>query len=457
MIASGLLLAVANIAIYAGIRSFLLGDLDAQLRTLATTELASAVDSGQGAHLHEFTVDPANPDFSEKFVQLIDAQGQLIMQSPRLGVTRPLVEGATLVAAFAGRAPLFPVDIGRPGRMIALRTAGADPYIVAVGIFTDRLEATLAWIWRLLVAVWFGTLLLTGAVGFALASRALAPIRRITSQAEAIAHGGLATRLDVPAMDDEIGRMTRLLNEMLDRLFGAIEANRRFAADASHELRSPLTGMLGEVDLALRRDRPAEEYRDVLVMAQARLHEMADLTDNLMLLVRAQERKTGVITEVAVAPLLERVAAACADASAEKRIAVDVDAKLDLIAYADERLLERVVDNLLRNALQYSGPGGHVTIVARLQERAGDWVTDELILTVRDTGPGIPREERERVFERFYRIDPSRSRRTGGAGLGLAISREIVQLFGGTIRVVDTVGPGATLEVRLPGGRVSHE
>lgn len=452
VVASGVLLAASNVAIYLGIRSFLEADLDAHIRTLAETELASAVDDGRGAHLHEIDA-PDNAVPPEKFVQLIDPQGRVILQSPNLGDSRPLLLPSILGDALAGRARVVRVDVsGRPGRMIALRTTGPDVYIVAVGLYTDRLQRTLEWTWWLQVSVLLATLLLTGAVGYAVASRSLAPIRRITAQAEAIAHAGLETRLDTPRVDDEIGRMTRLLNEMLDRLYGAIEANRRFAADASHELRGPLTGLLGEVDLALKRGRPVGEYVDVLTGVRARLREMADLTDNLMLLVRAQERRKGVVTEVALAPLVERVADA-ATAAVAKNVVVDRDVAPELVVYGDERLLERVLDNVIRNALQYSDPGGRVAVAARLQPRTGDWVADEILVTVRDHGPGIPPDERERVFQRFYRIDPSRSRRTGGAGLGLAISREIVQLFGGTIRIVapDADGAGTTVEIRLPG------
>lgn len=451
-IAFSLLLAVASVAIYVGIRAFLLADLDGDLRTLAATELASASDSPGGAHLHEFTPDPANPEYSLKFVQLIDAQGRLLMQSPGLRVTRPLLNGEQLVAAFAGRAPLVPVRVDdRPGRVIALRSNGADPYIIAVGLYTDRVDATLTSVRGLLVGVWVVALLVTGAIGHTLASRALKPIRRITARAAEITQGRFATRLDPPSGDDEIGRMTRLLNEMLDRLFHAIEANRRFAADASHELRSPLTAILGEVDVALKRGRTPEEYRETLTMVRERLQRIAALTDDLMMLVRAQEGKVGALVEVPLQAMLDRIADRARELATPRHIVIDVAVPTDLVVYGEERLLERVFENLVRNAVHYNVDDGSVRVAATLHPRSGDWVADEIAVTVSDTGPGIPQAERERVFERFYRIDPSRSRRTGGAGLGLAIAREIVTLYGGTVRVVDSPG-GATFEVRLPGG-----
>ncbi len=250
--------------------------------------------------------------------------------------------------------------------------------------------------------------------------------------------------------------MTRLLNRMLERLHGALEANRRFAADASHELRGPLTAMQGEVDVTLKRDRTPEEYREALARVRERLAVMGSLTEDLMLLVRAQEDRLPPVGEVRVAELLRRVAAHASGAAAAGHVTLAIDADPNLVVYGEPSLLERVFDNLVRNGIQYNHEHGSVSLTATVNPRAqssvGDWVSDEVVIDVRDSGSGIPPEERERVFERFYRLDSSRSRRTGGAGLGLAISREIVQLFKGTIRVGDGPGPGTTVEVRLPGG-----
>jgi two-component system OmpR family sensor kinase len=451
-IAFGLLLSAADFAIYRGVDRFLRADLDANLRTLAATELASSTDEPGGAHLHEFPDALAAP-YNEKFVQLIGADGQVLLQSPRLNARGPLLTAEQIKAAFAGRPGVVDVRTGeRRGRMVALRTAGPQAYLVAVGLYTTDLEATLDLVFRLLLGVWIGSMLLTGAIGHFLSSRALLPIRRITSRAAAIADGEFAVRLDAPAADDEIGRMTRLLNRMLDRLFGAIDANRRFASDASHELRSPLTAMLGELDVTLKRERSSDEYRETLTMVRDRLRQMATLTDDLMMLVRAQERKAGHVTDVRLRPMLDAVLATHADRAAAQGLTLSCDVDPSLVVYGDEAMLRRVFDNLVRNAVQYTTEG-NVRVDATLERRSGDWVTDMVVVTVRDTGPGIPAEERERVFERFYRLDPSRSRRTGGSGLGLAIAREIVHLFGGRIRVAEGDGPGAVLEVKLPGAR----
>ena len=199
--------------------------------------------------------------------------------------------------------------------MIGLVTPGPERYVVAVGVFTDQLDATLVRLRNLLIGIWFGALGLDGGDWLlaGLDARSI-PIRRITHQAAAIADGKFAKRLDPPPQNDEIGQMTRLLNRMLDRLHGALEANRRFAADASHELRGPLTAVLGEIDVTLKRDRQPAEYRDALARLRERLQVMSRLTEDLMLLVRAQENRSPVVGEVRVVELLQRVVARSADA-----------------------------------------------------------------------------------------------------------------------------------------------
>ena len=455
-LAFGAVLALAHAAVYAGARAFLIRDLDAQLRTLAATELASAADEpGQGLHLHEFPIDPTQ-GYADKFVQLISAEGEVLMQSPSLRGSAALVDRAARTAALEHRSPVFDVSVrGRPGRMIALTTDGTPRYLVAVGVLTDKLTDALTQLRALLVIVWIGALAVTAVIGFSLASRALVPIQRITHTAVAIARGEFDTRLDEPTVLDEIGRMTRLLNEMLDRMRGAIDANRRFASDASHELRGPLTAMLGEIDVALKRERSPAEYRESLEVLRERLRRMQSLTEDLMMLVRAQERRAAVVAEVRVRDLLQHVTEATADLAKTTGVTVTVDAPADLVVYGDQPLFERAFENLVRNGIQYNREGGTVDVRARFAPAADVWAPDMVTIAIQDSGTGIPEDARERVFERFYRVDPSRSRRTGGTGLGLAITREIVQLFKGVIHVARSSGDGTEIEVQLPGGSVA--
>jgi signal transduction histidine kinase len=159
---------------------------------------------------------------------------------------------------------------------------------------------------------------------------------------------------------------------------------------------------------------------------------------------------------VAVQPLVHEVGAVLQPLARDRQVGIVVGHLDDAVIYADRLLLTRVVDNLVRNAVQYNRPDGQVLISAEVEEAGDDsgWTSAHTVLRVTDTGQGISEADRERVFERFYRVERSRNRRTGGAGLGLAIASEVVRLFGGTIRIASSSSTGTTIEVRMPGGRV---
>ena len=457
----GLLLALADVAIYASIRAYLYRDLDSQVRTLGATELASATDGPEGVHVHEVPASSlASREFATKVVQLYDASGRLLHQSLVLGATAPLVDRVTVAAALGGQTPLVSVTaLDRPARMVVLRASrDGEQYAVAVGLFADGISAGLAKLAVLLVTVWIVCVVVTGAIGFAFASTALRPVERITRRAATIARGDFGARLDPPAVEDELGRMTRSLNSVLERLHGAIEANRRFAADASHELRSPMTAMAGEIDVTLKHERTAAEYRETLALVRERLDSLVAVAEDLMVLVRAQEA-TGELElrEVSLVPLIRASAHRLAGLVASRAITMVFDRFPDLVAYGEPRLLSRVFDNVLANAIRYDRHAGQITISGIIDEPAGDeWKAPSATIYVRDTGAGISESEHERVFERFYRVDQSRARHTGGTGLGLAICREVLTALGGTIRVHDSSPLGTTMEIRLP-GRVASD
>lgn len=457
-LAFGVLLALAHLALYKATESFQRADLDAQVRTLAATELASAVDDCRGIHLHQFPFGPLpSGPLAEKFAQVIAPGGGVLDASLNLQGAPPLLPADALEAARRGEAPLVSVRWqGRELRMAAATVSDAGvPYVVAVGLSTAAMDRTLARVAWLFLGVWVVGLGLTAALGFTLASRALAPIDHITRRASTIARGEFGARLDPPVHDDEVGRMTALLNEMLERLHGAIEANRRFAADASHELRTPLTVIAGEVDVTLRRDRTPQEYRETLARVRDQLRQMTEVTENLMVLVRSQERAGDrLVHEVALADLIDASLGRMRAAAEARGIACTIRGGTDVLVYGDERLYARVVDNLLANAVQYNRDGGTVTVEVLCEEAdASAWAADRIVMRVTNTGPAIPREEWERVFERFRRLDASRSRRTGGAGLGLAICRAIVGLYDGSVRVVASDDTATTFELALPGRR----
>jgi signal transduction histidine kinase len=455
-VAVGLLLGLANLATYVGARTYLYQWLDHNVRTVAATEAASSTDGLTDVHLHEgLFADLDGGAFTEKFVQIFNRDGELVLQSTALEGHPPVVGRDVIEAAFAGRAPLVPATVnGRHGRIVVLRAMRDNrPFAVAVGLFADDVEAGLAYLAWLLGGVWLVSVAATAVIGYLLASRVLTPVARITERAAWIAQGHFGGRLDPPQTDDEVGRMTRLLNSMLDRLQGAVEANRRFAADASHELRGPLTAMAGEIDVSLRHPRSGDEYAETLRHVRGRLTALTRLAEDLILLVRTQEGTRELVRrEVEVQPLVEDAFQRLREAAAARGITLRHEGLSGIGLYAEPALVARVVDNVVANAVLYNRDGGWVTVTATVEEPPDEaWATPMVTLRVQDTGPGIPTDQHERVFERFYRVDQSRARHTGGSGLGLAICREVVSLHGGDIRVGASSTAGTTIEIRMPG------
>jgi heavy metal sensor kinase len=286
-------------------------------------------------------------------------------------------------------------------------------------------------------------LLVSGASGLLLAARGLAPVDRITRTARRIGMGDLHERLGAPAREDEVGRLSRTFDWMLDRLDETLRRQRQFTADASHELRTPLTILQGEVDLALVRPRAPEEYRAALQVVQGQVAHMQGLVDDLLTLARANSGRLDLAHELL--PLHEVIGQAAAQSQAlfgAKGLTFDVVLDGECFVVGDSARLTQLILNLLGNAARYTDRGG---VRLRL-ERQGD----RAVCSVQDTGIGIPADQLAMIFERFYRVDTARTRGQGGTGLGLAIARWIAQAHGGTIEVESRVGVGTTFRCILP-------
>jgi heavy metal sensor kinase len=286
-----------------------------------------------------------------------------------------------------------------------------------------------------------GALALVALGGWWIARRALRPVDRITSRAEAIGVDDLSQRIAVPRVEDELAHLARTLNAMLDRLEEGVRARERLIADASHELRAPLASMRAELDVTLAHEDLDDPARAALELARDDAVRLSRIVDNLLTLARVDEGRL----ELLVAPhdlrdLAERAARGLRAAAAARGIAIALDGE-EVVVQGDGERLEQVLANLLDNAVRHSPVGGTVRVAIQAEGAATHVV-------VADDGPGIPPEARERVFERFSRQDPSRPR--GGAGLGLAICREIVHAHGGRIWIDARPTPGTEVHLALP-------
>lgn len=285
--------------------------------------------------------------------------------------------------------------------------------------------------------------LLSALGGFLLAKRSLAPVAAMAAQARQIGSESLDERLPVPNPHDELGRLAIAFNDTLERLERSFRALRRFTADASHELRTPLTALrtVGEVALHERSDAPALRVAVASMLEES--VKLGDVLDALLTLARAEATTIPVErSPVDVGRLASEVAATLQVLAAERNQSLSVESRGPVIAFANVTLLHQVLVNLVHNAIRHGLPSTDVRVSSR--RTAGHVVVD-----VVDTGPGIPVELRERVFERFFRVDRARSRESGGAGLGLAIARLFAEQQGGRLELVEEPAGGCRFRVTL--------
>jgi len=279
--------------------------------------------------------------------------------------------------------------------------------------------------------------------GYGLARRALAPVDRMCERAAVITAERLKDRLPVDN-DDELGRLAAAFNDLLARLETSFEQMRRFTADASHELRTPLTAIRSVGEVGLRERRDAEAYREVIGSMLEEVDRLTRLVDGLLTLSRADAGHARLTTEsFDVQDLVEDVRAHLSVLAEEKRQSIGIEASRAVQLTADRTLLRQALINLLDNAIKYTPRDG--AIVIRVGGSASGTTID-----VSDTGSGIPPVHRERIFDRFYRVDPARSRDLGGVGLGLSIARWAVEINGGRLEYEPRHPAGSTFRVTMP-------
>ena len=286
-------------------------------------------------------------------------------------------------------------------------------------------------------------ILLAAAGGYAIARRAFLPLDRITATAAAIGEAAdLSRRVEVPPGDNEFTRLARTFNQMFERLERSFEAEQQFTADASHELRTPVSVIKSACEYAEKYGETPEEREETMAMIHRQADRMSLLIEQLLRITRL-DQGTGISLQENV-DLTELVRTVCADQPREEgRLLVEAEAGISV--RGDAALLTRLLQNLIDNGFKYGKPGGHVWV--SLRREAG-----EVLLSVRDDGVGIEKDQQEKVWQRFYQVDPSRS--GGGAGLGLAMVRKIAQTHGGRVELESVPGLGSVFTLRLPSNPV---
>jgi heavy metal sensor kinase len=436
--------------LYAQLRTYLENSLlETQVRRagqIAETLLGNATPAGEPRIGTEIETLYA-PERSDRFIRLTRADGSIAY-----------VSGSPIDQSFDARAvaPVRPFQLRAATRrqvlpdgrtLLIAAVPAASPggaYLVEVGTASAPVETMLS---RLLVLLGFGlpvVVLVAAGGGYLLVRQALRPVDEIARKAAVITQHNLSERLPVPRTGDEVERLSVSLNHMIQRLDDDFEKSQRFLADASHELRTPLTVLRGELEELAQEPALAPEQRERIGSLLEEAERLSKIVERLFTLSRLDAGEAHVES---VRFDLRGLAAGTAEQMAllaeDRGIAVSCEAGEPVEVEGDRARLKQVIVNLLDNAIKYTPAGGGV----RIRLTAGD---GRAVLEVADTGPGIPPEALPLVFDRFFRVDQSRSREPDGAGLGLAIVKAIVQAHGGEVEAESAPGQGSRFRIKLP-------
>jgi len=457
----GALLIAFSVLLYSGLSVILHRYLDARLLAFGAN-WAEFIEETSGAlpdSAHQPALSEPRGTDSEENRELREVARSLLILSPDGAVvwkgaaaqTRPSLPGDLWTKALRGEIVYDTIKIANapPVRRISVPVLrnGTVRYILQAETSMRFVQHTL----RQLLALLAGIAVLTLALGWVgsrwLADEALVPVEALSSTAERISETSLKTRVSLNAPYAEFQRLAHVFNAMLERLQNVFEAQRRFIADAAHELKTPLTVIMGSLEVTLRKARSAEEYREVLIGNLGQVERLIALTRSLLTMVqfmgvRPPLRRAPLELE----PLVKDLIGELAVLADNRQLTLALDAHPTPPVQGDEGWLRHILINLLDNALRYTPRGGTVTVCL-------DSADDTVTIAVKDTGPGIAPEHLPHLFERFYRAESARDRESGGVGLGLAIVKEIAEAHGGTVRVESEVGKGSVFTVTLPAAK----
>ena len=446
------MLAAALLIYGASASTVLLFELRSQLDRLAIEELETVeglLSFGPDGRLFlksDYHDHPYPTTMQERLLEVWTANGALLYRNELLGNRalggRPQPgEGVRSYAEHSTR-----LADGTPVRLVSKRhSIDGRATVIRVGFSELPLWERF---WQVLIGLVAGLPLalgLAGLGGYFLAKHALAPIERMARRAHEINAEHLSARLDVENPHDELGQLAAAFNETLARLEGSFEQLRRFTSDASHELRTPLTAIRSVGEVGLRTRGSAEHYREVIGSMLEEAERLTGLVESLLAISRADSGQIKLArTGIAVLPFVREVGSLLEVLAEEKgqRLCIEGDETAHL--QADPAILRQILINLLDNAIKYSPDGGQISV--RVRSTGGPAVSIE----VEDSGPGIATEHRDRVFDRFYRVDEGRSRDAGGTGLGLSIAKWGAEVHGGRLELVCPPGGRCIFRLSLP-------
>ncbi len=405
--------------------------------------------SDRDALREEIELETAARRYQQFYIRLLDDHGVPILTTPGMA---DQLDVAELIRRTRNR-PEHSVSMtglhGRPFRVASAIAWAAfspprdDTIQIAVDVSQEEglLRHYRLWFWAILLA----SSILFPLLGYGIARRGIRPVEEIAATARRITSTNLGERIQAEGYPSELASLAGTFNKMLERLEESFERISRFSADIAHDLRTPVNNIRGEEEVALARARTVDEYREVIESTLEESVRLSELIGDLLFLARAERPLTELRRERVNVDRLLSVVCDYYEASASNggiSLVTNQDAE-PLTAELDRALMLRAVSNLVANAIAHTPTGGRVTLAARSEDAATR-------IEVSDTGRGIPAEALPRVFDRFFRVDPSRSSASGGTGLGLAIVQSIITLHGGQAEITSQLGQGTCVALRIP-------
>lgn len=437
--ALSLMLIVYATATFVAVRHEFLEQLDDQLHDdFKSAETVLAPLSGGRIGFFDLRHDPHDEDRGS---DVWSASGEEIYRSRTSAALPPV---ALTAATATPRYESLSVDGHTWRTLTGTALVGKRAVVLRVSRSEDRL---LTQLWEILVVLVLGLPLvvaLAGIGGYVLARRALTPIDHLASEARRITAERLHERLSVPNQHDEIGRLAAVVNETFARLQSSFDQLRRFTADASHELRTPLSVIRGIGEIGLGETRTPAEYKEAIGSMLEEVDRLTHLVDTLLRLSHGDAGTVRLARQpIDLGRLTRDVVASVGILAEERNQRFTVDAADGVSVTADRLVLREAITNVVDNAIKYSPQTSTIDIRVHAEG-------NQAVLTVEDSGPGIAAEHRERIFDRFFRLDEARSRESGGTGLGLAIAKWAVEVNGGHISVEGGANGGSLFRISLP-------
>jgi heavy metal sensor kinase len=442
---------------FAGVSVLLFWQMSTVLKRLAAEDLETVKglllvsDNGQVDVREDYHHHTDWKQVQERLLEILGPDGSILYRNERLGSRT--IGGSPFAGegerGYSGRSARM--SDGTPIILISRKyDLQGRTILIRVGYGQDLIWGELKE--TMLVLLLASPFVLAGTVyaGYKIVGRTLDPVTKMAQRAEQIDSERLNERLPVENPGDELGHLARIFNAMLSRIEQSFEQLQRFTADASHELRTPLAALRSIGEVRLQKNATAEEYRDTIGSMLEEVNRLSSIVESLLTLSRADAGQ--IRMQVSVFPMMALVREAASLLEVlidDKRLKFTLVGDESLGAEADRLYVRLAVVNILHNAVKFTPAGGSISAQVESSEHSA------VKLSITDSGPGIPVEHASKVFERFYRMDESRSGEGMGAGLGLSIAKWAIEANGGEIGIANPSGTGSTFWIHLPAIRCS--